>query len=55
MSAEYENASPRIVRSTVHAFLADGTTGRKCSDLPLRLVVNPLAGLTASTTAAGRG
>ena len=38
--------SPRIMRSTVHAFPADGATLRKCGDLPLALVVTPLAGLT---------
>ncbi|KAL3822036.1 hypothetical protein ACHAXA_007829, partial [Cyclostephanos tholiformis] len=38
--------SPRIMRSTVHAFPADGATLRKCGDLPLALVVAPLAGLT---------
>jgi hypothetical protein len=38
--------SPRIMRSTVHAFPADGATLRKCGDLPLALVVAPMAGLT---------
>jgi len=38
--------SPRIMRSTVHVFPADGATLRKCGDLPLALVVAPLAGLT---------
>ncbi|KAL7549825.1 hypothetical protein ACHAWF_013085, partial [Thalassiosira exigua] len=40
------NASPRIVRCTVHNFPADGATARKCGGLPLALTVNPLAALS---------
>jgi len=46
-SSEYENASPRLMRSTVHAFPTDNSTSRKC-DLPLGLVVTPLGGLSRS-------
>ncbi|KAL7470755.1 hypothetical protein ACHAXS_011027, partial [Conticribra weissflogii] len=51
-SSNFINPSPRIMRSTVHTFPLDNATSRKC-DLPLGVVVTPLAGLTSMCAGAG--